>query len=68
MSGKTIRIVTNEAAYNSSNPSAATVSATGLVTGVNKGVTTITAEYEGKTDTINIEVRPRLNLYIRTLQ
>lgn len=68
MSGKTTRIVTNEAAYNSSNPSAATVSATGLVTGVNKGVTTITAEYEGKTDTINIEVRPRLNLYIRTLQ
>jgi uncharacterized protein YjdB len=68
MSDGTSKTVTNKAAYNSSNPSAATVSDTGLLTGVNKGVTTITAEYEGKTDTIAIEVRPRLNLYIRTLQ
>ena len=68
MSDGTSMIVTNEATYNSSNPSAATVSDTGLVSGVQKGTTTITAGYEGKTDTIAIEVRPKLNLYIRTLQ
>jgi len=67
LSDETIETVTVLADYISSNPSAATVSNTGLVTGVAEGATTITARYDNMSATINIEVRPRLYIYIRTL-
>lgn len=67
MSDGTIKNVTNEASYESSNPSAATVSDTGLVTGVGEGATTITAEYNNKSDTVKIEISPKLYIYIRRL-
>lgn len=67
MSDETIKNVTYEANYESSNPSAATVSDTGLVTGVGEGATTITAEYNNKRDTVKIEISPKLYIYIRRL-
>lgn len=45
--------------WNTSNPSAATVSNTGLVTGVALGQTQITAESEGKTGSVTVTVSPR---------
>jgi len=67
MSDGTIKNVTNEANYESSDPSIATVSDTGLVTGVGEGATTITAEYNNKRDTVKIEISPKLYIYIRRL-
>ena len=48
--------VTNQATYVSSAPAVATVSATGLVTAVGNGTTTITATYSGVNQTIVINV------------
>jgi trimeric autotransporter adhesin len=45
--------------WTTSNPSAATVSGTGLVTGVGLGNTQITAESEGRTGTVSVGVAPR---------
>lgn len=67
MSDGTIKNVTNEANYESSDPSIATVSDTGLVKGLNVGSVTITAEYDNKADTVKIEVDPKLYIYIRRL-
>jgi len=67
MSDGTIKNVTNEANYESSNPSIAKVSNTGVVTGLGEGSTLITAEYDNKTDTIKIEICPKLYIYIRRL-
>ena len=47
---------TAQATYVSSDPTKATVSATGLVTPVAAGPTTITATYAGKTDTTSVTV------------
>jgi uncharacterized protein YjdB len=51
---QTNRVVT----WTSSNPGVATVSATGLITGVASGTTTITATSEGISNTITITVPP----------
>jgi hypothetical protein len=67
MSDGTIRNVTNETSYESGNPTIAKVSDSGVVTGVGKGATIITAEYDNKTDTIKMEICPKLNIYIRRL-
>jgi hypothetical protein len=67
MSDGTIKNVTNEANYESSDPSIATVSDTGLVKGLDVGSVTITAEYDDKTATVKIEVDPKLCIYIRRL-
>lgn len=67
MSDGTIKNVTNEANYESSDPSIATVSDTGLVKGLDVGSVTITAEYDNKADTVKIEVDPKLYIYIRRL-
>ena len=67
MSDGTIKDVTNEANYESSDPSIATVSDTGLVKGLGVGSVTITAEYDNKADTVKIEVDPKLYIYIRRL-
>ena len=48
------QVVTNLATWQSSNPSAATVSSSGLVTWVATGVTTITATYLGTTGSVDI--------------
>ena len=48
------QIVTNVATWQSSNPSAATVSSSGLVTWVATGVTTITATYLGTSGSVDI--------------
>lgn len=50
--------VTNEASYVSDDTDVATVSATGLVTAVSEGTTTVTASYEGLSDTSDITVSP----------
>jgi uncharacterized protein YjdB len=50
------QIVTNAAAWTSSNPAVATVSGTGLVTAVAAGVTDITATYNGLAGTVTIVV------------
>ncbi len=68
LSDNTIELVTNNTNFELNNPSAATVSSTGLVKGLTKGKVTITARYAGKSDSLTIEVRPRLYLYIRTLK
>jgi hypothetical protein len=68
LSDETTRLVTGSASFESSDPSMATVSGAGLVKGINKGKPTITASYAGKSDSITIEVRPQLYIYIRTLQ
>jgi len=68
MSDGTIKNVTNEANYESSDPSIATVSDTGLVKGLDVGSVTITAEYDDKTATVKIEVDPKLYVYIRRLE
>jgi len=68
MSDVTIKNVTNEANYESSDPSIATVSDTGLVQGLDVGSVTITAEYDDKTATVKIEVDPKLYVYIRRLE
>jgi hypothetical protein len=67
MSDGTIKNVTNEASYTTEKPSVAVVSDTGVVTGVSKGATIITAEYDNKTGTIKMEICPKLNIYIRRL-
>ena len=67
MSDGTMKNVTNEANYESSDPSIATVSDTGLVKGLDVGSVTITAEYDNKADTVKIEVDPKLYIYIRRL-
>jgi uncharacterized protein YjdB len=46
-------------AWSSSDASKATVSSTGLVTGVSQGAVTITASSEGKTGTSSITVNPK---------
>jgi|SRR5579864_742724 len=51
MSDGTTQNVTTAAAWQSSNPAVATVSALGVVTGVAGGQTTITATYQGLTAT-----------------
>ena len=67
MSDKTYRVVTDKVSYSSSNPLAATVNNTGIVAGIAEGKTTVTAEYNNKSASIDIEVLPRLYVYIRTL-
>lgn len=47
-----------EVTYASANPAVATVSGTGLVTGVGAGATTITATAEGRSGSVNITVMP----------
>lgn len=44
--------------YASSNPAVASVTATGLVTGVSAGAATITATAEGRTGSVNLNVVP----------
>ena len=48
--------VTRSATYTSSDPTKATVSNRGLVTGVAAGATTITIAYQGENDTVAITV------------
>lgn len=48
--------VTDEASYVSGTPGAATVSASGLVTGVSAGTSTVTATYSGQSDTCAVTV------------
>ena len=50
--------VTNEASYVSDDTNVATVSATGLVSAVSEGTATVTASYEGLSDTSVITVSP----------
>jgi uncharacterized protein YjdB len=50
------QIVTNAAAWQSSNPSVATVSSAGLLTAVAPGTTTITATYQGMAGTLAMTV------------
>lgn len=52
MADMTTAVVTGEATYSSSDPSKATVSNDGLVTGVASGTATITVTYGGKTTTV----------------
>jgi uncharacterized protein YjdB len=52
----TVKDVTNEAEWKSSNPLIAQVSNTGTVTPVTRGKTTITATYGGKSITVPVEI------------
>jgi probable HAF family extracellular repeat protein len=57
------RVLTNrEVTWSSSNPAVATVDATGLVTGVTPGGTTITATSEGKQGTAGVTVVNAIDL------
>lgn len=56
MTDSSTRDVTNDAAWTSSSPDVATVSATGLVTAVAAGETTITATYQDTTDIATVTV------------
>lgn len=49
-------VVTSEASYESSNTSAATVSASGVVTGAGAGSSVITVTYGGQSATVNVTV------------
>ncbi|MCR8629950.1 S-layer homology domain-containing protein [Paenibacillus radicis (ex Xue et al. 2023)] len=55
-----LRNVTAAAGYSSNNPSIATVSGTGLVTGKSPGTTVITATYGGKSASATVTVIPVL--------
>jgi len=48
------RALTNEVAWKSSNPEVATVSATGLLTNVGDGATTVTATYQAKSGSMTL--------------
>lgn len=48
--------VTSLATYESSDPAVATVSSTGLITAVGEGTATITATYQGASDTCAVTV------------
>lgn len=50
------KVVTNAASYSSDDPSIATVSQSGLVTGVAAGTADITATYAGQSDTVAVTV------------
>lgn len=50
------KIVTNAASYSSDDPAIATVSQSGLVTGVAAGTADITATYAGQSDTVAVTV------------
>jgi S1-C subfamily serine protease len=50
--------ITSDAAWSTTNSQTATVNATGVVVGVNAGVTSITAAYEGATGSIDCTVGP----------
>ncbi len=52
----TTKNVTTSATWHSSNPSAATVSSTGVVTGVAVGTSMIMATYQGKSGSMNVAV------------
>ena len=52
----TYRDVTRLAEWRSSNPEVATVSATGVLSGVAVGTTTITATYQGKSGSVLVDV------------
>ncbi len=56
MSDGTSQAVTSQATWQSSNPAVATVSATGLVSGVGYGTSTITATYQGVSGTATFTV------------
>jgi uncharacterized protein YjdB len=56
LSNGTLQDVSALATWSSSNPAAATVSATGLVTAVTLGTTTISAAYQGQTGTLSVSV------------
>lgn len=49
-------IVTSQATWQSSNPSAVTISATGVATGVDVGTTSISATYQGASATMTVRV------------
>jgi hypothetical protein len=52
------RVVTNQAVWSSSDPSALTVTATGLATGVQLGVAELTASFDGVSDSMPVSVNP----------
>jgi hypothetical protein len=56
LSNGTLQDVSTLATWSSSNPAAATVSASGLVTAVSVGTTTISAAYQGQTGTLSVSV------------
>lgn len=62
LSNGTIQEVTNQTSWQSSNPSIATVSASGLMTALTTGSTTITATYQGKSGTADVAVQRPLPL------
>jgi uncharacterized protein YjdB len=49
--------ITTKATYSSDNPSIATVSSTGLITGKAIGVTTVRVTYSGKSQSVTVNVR-----------
>ena len=57
-SGAGTEDITSQATWRSANASIATVSASGIVTGVAHGATTITASYQGETGSAQITVTP----------
>lgn len=56
--GNVITHVRRQVVYRSSNDSVATVTPGGLITGVNSGRATITASSDGKSDAVEMTVRP----------
>jgi hypothetical protein len=50
--------VTSETSWQSSNPTAATITSAGVLSLLSKGVTTITATYQGKSSSRGISVFP----------
>ncbi len=55
---ETITDVTANSTFNSSDSSIATVSASGLISGVSPGTATITAQYNGNSATVTVTVNP----------
>ncbi len=62
-SNGTQQVATNEVAWTSSNPAAATISATGLATGQGQGETTITASLNGVSGQATLTVADLANIY-----
>jgi uncharacterized protein YjdB len=58
MSNGSKQEVTSGVTWTSANTNTATVNATGIVVGVNPGITAITATYQGATGTLNCTVGP----------
>ncbi|MBF7082647.1 Ig-like domain-containing protein [Desulfallas sp. Bu1-1] len=55
-SNGTIKDITNSSTFSSNNPSVATVTGTGLVTGVSEGATAVVVTYQNKTITVPVTV------------